>query len=91
MTCDNLVKPRITKEEIKNIILGGGQNFLSRERSYLQTFPDNFIFAGSKTDLEQMIGNAVPVKLAEYVAKCLLMYIQDKDKYHISDVSLLIV
>jgi hypothetical protein len=86
MTCDNLVKPRITKEEIKNIILGGGQNFLSRERSYLQTFPDNFIFAGSKTDLEQMIGNAVPVKLAEYVAKCLLMYIEDYNKYHISNV-----
>jgi DNA (cytosine-5)-methyltransferase 1 len=58
----------------------------TRERSYLQTFPDNFIFAGSKTDLEQMIGNAVPVKLAEYVAKCLLMYIQDQNKYHISNV-----
>ncbi|BAZ50861.1 DNA-cytosine methyltransferase [Nostoc sp. NIES-4103] len=50
------------------------------ERSYLQTFPQNFIFEGSKTDLEQMIGNAVPVKLAEYVAKSLIAYIQDKDK-----------
>lgn len=58
----------------------------TRERSYLQTFPDDFIFAGSKTDLEQMIGNAVPVKLAEYVAKCLLMYIEDYNKYHISNV-----
>ena len=38
-----------------------------------------------------MIGNAVPIKLAEYVAKSLLMYIQDKNKYHISDVSLLTV
>ena len=63
----------------------------TRERSYLQTFPDNFIFAGSKTDLEQMIGNAVPVKLAEYVAKSLLTYIQDKNKYRISNVSLLTV
>lgn len=34
MICDNLVKPRITKEEIKNIILGGGQNFLSSERRF---------------------------------------------------------
>ena len=42
------------------------------ERSYLQTFPKNFLFSGSKTDLEQMIGNAVPVKQAEYVARCLL-------------------
>lgn len=44
----------------------------TRERSYIQTFPQDFIFQGSKTDLEQMIGNAVPVKLAEYVAKCIL-------------------
>lgn len=46
------------------------------ERSYIQTFPDNFIFQGSKTDLEQLIGNAVPVKLAEYVASCLAQYIE---------------
>ncbi len=46
------------------------------ERSYIQTFPDNFIFQGSKTDLEQLIGNAVPVKLAEYVASCLAAYIE---------------
>jgi DNA (cytosine-5)-methyltransferase 1 len=51
----------------------------TRERSYIQTFPQDFIFDGSKTDLEQMIGNAVPVKLAEYIAKCLLMYIQDQN------------
>lgn len=49
------------------------------ERSYLQTFPDNFLFQGSKTDLEQLIGNAVPVKLAEYVARCLAQYIADPD------------
>lgn len=48
------------------------------ERSYLQTFPETFIFEGSKTDLEQMIGNAVPVKLAEYVARCLLDYKRDR-------------
>lgn len=49
------------------------------ERSYLQTFPENFVFQGSKTDLEQLIGNAVPVKLAEYVARCLAQYIADQD------------
>jgi DNA (cytosine-5)-methyltransferase 1 len=47
------------------------------ERSQLQTFPDTFSFKGSKTDLEQMIGNAVPVKLAEYVGGCLARYIVD--------------
>ncbi|YAF94296.1 MAG: DNA cytosine methyltransferase [Nodularia sp. CChRGM 3473] len=60
----------------------------TRERSYIQTFPHDFIFTGSKTDLEQMIGNAVPVKLAEYIAKCLLMYIQDQHKYQIYPASL---
>ena len=48
------------------------------ERSYLQTFPKDFRFAGSKTDLEQMIGNAVPVKQAEYVARCILAGILGK-------------
>jgi len=34
MDCDELHNPRITKEEIKNIILGGGQNLLSPERRF---------------------------------------------------------
>ncbi len=41
------------------------------ERSYIQTFPKDFKFFGNKSDLEQMIGNAVPVKLAEYIANCI--------------------
>jgi DNA (cytosine-5)-methyltransferase 1 len=41
------------------------------ERSYLQTFPKTFKFKGSKSDLEQAIGNAVPVNLAKYVANCI--------------------
>ncbi|MCY7376185.1 MAG: DNA cytosine methyltransferase [Pyrinomonadaceae bacterium] len=44
------------------------------ERSYLQTFPKDFKFFGGKSDLEQMIGNAVPVKLAECVADCINEY-----------------
>lgn len=34
MTCDELTRPRVTKSEIKNIILGGGQNLLSPERRF---------------------------------------------------------
>jgi DNA (cytosine-5)-methyltransferase 1 len=49
------------------------------ERSYLQTFPDDFIFRGTKTDLEQVIGNAVPVKLGEFVANCINEYIEDSN------------
>ncbi|EAW38015.1 DNA cytosine methyltransferase [Lyngbya sp. PCC 8106] len=47
------------------------------ERSYIQTFPETFIFEGSKTDLEQMIGNAVPVKLAEFVGKCMIESVEN--------------
>ena len=49
------------------------------ERSYIQTFPRNFVFLGSKTDLEQVIGNAVPVKLGEFVANCINEYIADRN------------
>lgn len=48
------------------------------ERSYIQTFPKTFKFNGTKTNLEQIIGNAVPVRLGEYVARCLSEFIIDK-------------
>lgn len=51
------------------------------ERSYIQTFPKNYNFEGSKTIQEGMIGNAVPVKLAEYVAKCILEYLADSEGF----------
>ena len=41
------------------------------ERSYIQTFPPTYCFLGSKTEQEQMIGNAVPVNLARYVASAI--------------------
>lgn len=44
------------------------------ERSRIQTFPKNFIWEGSKTDIEQMVGNAVPVNLAKFVASAILEY-----------------
>lgn len=56
------------------------------ERSYIQTFPKNFIFSGSKTDLEQVIGNAVPVKLGEFVANCIIQYIDDRDNNRLQTV-----
>jgi len=45
------------------------------ERSQIQTFPSDFIWDGSKTDIEQMIGNAVPVNLAKFVARAILDYL----------------
>ena len=47
-----------------------------KERSYIQTFPESFKFDGSKTHLQTMIGNAVPVNLARYVGKALMCYIK---------------
>lgn len=34
LKCDNLTTPRVKKEDIKDIILGGGQNLLSPERRF---------------------------------------------------------
>ena len=45
------------------------------ERSYIQTFPREYQFVGSKTDVEQMIGNAVPVNLAKFVGDAINKYI----------------
>ncbi len=40
-----------------------------RECMAIQTFPDNFVFVGSKSSIYRQIGNAVPCVLAEAVAK----------------------
>lgn len=39
------------------------------ERSRIQTFPPDWQWTGTKTDVELMIGNAVPVELARFVAE----------------------
>ena len=48
------------------------------ERSYLQTFPESFKFFGTKTNLEKMIGNSVPVNLAYFVASTILKYMKQE-------------
>ena len=46
----------------------------------MQTFPESFVFEESLTNVNQMIGNAVPVNLANYVARAILEYRKKKKK-----------
>ncbi len=57
----------------------GGENMLAfpngevryftvRESARLQTFPDDFVFAGSWTETMRQLGNAVPVNVAKILA-----------------------
>lgn len=50
----------------------------TRERSLIQTFPPNWFLEGNKSDIEQIIGNAVPVKLGEFIGCCLTESISNK-------------
>jgi DNA (cytosine-5)-methyltransferase 1 len=48
---------------------GSVRYFTVREAARLQTFPDDFVFRGSWTETMRQLGNAVPVRLAEVVAR----------------------
>jgi len=52
----------------------------TRERAEIQTFPSTFEFQGSVSQVEQQIGNAVPVKLALYVAHAILKTLSELEK-----------
>ena len=48
-----------------------------RESARLQSFPDDFIFYGSKAEQYRQVGNAVPPMLGYVVAKQLSLYLED--------------
>ena len=43
-----------------------------RELAKLQSFPDNFIFKGTKISQQQQVGNSVPPKMAEAIADVII-------------------
>lgn len=61
---------------------GGVRELTTKERSYIQTFPEDFVLEGKKTDVEQAIGNAVPVKLAEFIARRIIEFSQKTSEGH---------
>ena len=57
------------------------RSLTTKERSLIQTYPESFKLVGSKSNLEQIIGNAVPVNLARHVAEALMERIKLRRKH----------
>lgn len=60
------------KNDTMSVRSSSVRSLSTEERAMIQTFPDDYTWQGTKTDKEQLIGNAVPVKLAEFMAKRIL-------------------
>lgn len=56
------------------------RSLTTRERALIQTFPDDIDLSGTKTDVEQIIGNAVPINLARFVAEALSSYLSEESQ-----------
>ena len=57
------------------------RTFTHREYARLQTFPDSWVFVdGNKRDIHLQIGNAVPVRFAEHLARNIRIALECIDK-----------
>lgn len=71
------------------VALGGGGTWgyhykeprmlTNRERARIQTFPDDFIFEGTPTQIRMQLGNAVPPKGIKSIAEALLNHLYNRE------------
>lgn len=68
---DNSIVPEFTEapSRLRRITIN--------EAIRIQTFPEDYIFCGNKGKIYTQIGNAVPCKMAEAVAKAVVAYINE--------------
>lgn len=55
----------------------------NRERARLQTFPDDFVFYGSKESVRKQIGMAVPCEGAQIILEAVLKTLEGKQYEHV--------